>query len=400
MTSERGGLPTNERLVRANELDMQTDSAGQVRIRRGGRLVTVGSHGLTVLAAFDRPRTVREVVDLLAVGGARDFVDLTATIASLRDAGVLVGEGDGRFAAEPRGWDAPPIHVQMLHDVARTNGFIRAIGALVRPDDVVLDIGTGTGVLAAAAARAGAKKVYAVEASKIADLARAAFERSGLGERIEIVRGWSTQITLPERATLLVTETVGAEPLSERIIDTVHDAWARHLAPGARVVPSRVRVLGTLASMPPGLRDGHLFTARNVEAFQARYGLDFDPFRAAQDASTVRMMLNRDEARSLAPLSEPFVLADVDLTKRPELVFRNEVEVTATRAGNVEAVIVHFELDLSPGNVLDGHPGHVDEAHSWDFVTWLPAGAPPVSPGGRVLVIYDHAAGDARVSLG
>ncbi len=389
----------SELLVRANELEIQVDSAGQTWIRHRGSRIGVGSHGLSLLAAFSKPRTVHEVIDELAVGGVRDFVDLTSTVARLRDAGILVAEGDATFAAEPTGWDASPIHVRMLHDTARTNAFIRAIEATVKPDDVVLDIGTGTGVLAAAAARAGARKVYAVEASKIADLARASLEKNGLSDRVEVLRGWSTQLALPERATVLVTETVGAEPLSERIVDTVHDAWSRHLTESARVIPARVRVMATLASMPAELRDRNVFTDANVADFKRRYGLDFDTFREAQDASTLRMMLTRDEARSLTPLSASFVLADVDLGSKPALVFRNEVEAEATSNGTADIVLVHFELDLSPGCSLDGHPQRVDEAHSWDFVAWLPARRPTVTAGARVRVAYDYAAGDGRVSL-
>lgn len=389
----------SELYARANELEIQVDSAGQVRIRHRGATIGIGSHGLPILAAFSRPRTIHEVIDELAVGGVRDFVDLTATVARLRDAGILVAEGDSTFAAEPSGWDASPIHVRMLHDEARTNAFIQAIEATVTPDDVVLDVGTGTGVLAAAAARAGARKVYAVEASKIADLAEKALSKTDHADRIQVLRGWSTQLALPERATVLVTETIGGEPLSERIVDTVYDAWSRHLTSDARVIPGRVRVMATLASLPAELRERHLFTVTNVERFTARYGLDFTPFREAQDASALRLMLTREEARSLVPLSPSFVLAEVDLRSKPSLVFRNEVEVEATSTGRLDAIVVHFELDLAPGRSFDGAPDRVDMTHSWDFLTWIPAHRPMLSAGDRARLAYDYAAGDGRVSL-
>jgi precorrin-6B methylase 2 len=389
----------SELLVRANELEIQVDSAGQTWIRHRGSRIGVGSHGLSLLAAFSKPRTVHEVIDELAVGGVRDFVDLTSTVARLREAGILVGEGDATFAAEPSGWDASPIHVHMLRDVARTTAFIRAIEATVTPDDVVLDIGTGTGVLAAAAARAGARKVYAVEASKIADLARAALAHNGLTDRVEVLRGWSTQLALPERATVLVTETIGAEPLSERIVDTVHDAWSRHLAPDARVIPRTVRVMATLARMPEELRDRHVFTSRNVRDFNTRYALDFEPFRRAQDESALKMLLPLDEARSLEPLAEPVAVATIDLTTKPALIFRREAAAEAIAAGCVDAVIVHFELDLGPGSTLDGHPHRVADAHSWEYMTWLPPHPPTVGRGDRLRIVYDYAAGDSRISL-
>ena len=61
----------------------------------------------------------------------------------------------------------------MLHDDRRTGDYLAALAPRCGPDDVVLDIGTGSGVLAVAAARAGARRVYAVEASDIAAVAAA-----------------------------------------------------------------------------------------------------------------------------------------------------------------------------------------------------------------------------------
>lgn len=52
---------------------------------------------------------------------------------------------------------------ECLLDKKRTEAFQLAIGKVVKRGDIVLDAGTGSGVLALMAARAGAKKVYAVE---------------------------------------------------------------------------------------------------------------------------------------------------------------------------------------------------------------------------------------------
>ena len=119
--------------------------------------------------------------------------------------GVLLPVGRETTAASATFAD-PAAHVEMLADRGRTSAFSTRFGESVRSDDVVLDLGTGSGVLATAAALSGARHVYAIESSSIADVAQGVFERNGVADRVTLLRGWSTELVLPEPATLMVTE--------------------------------------------------------------------------------------------------------------------------------------------------------------------------------------------------
>src|SRR5688572_5656058 len=114
--------------------------------------------------------------------------------------------------------DTVQLHASMLSDRDRTSSFIDAIKAAVEPGDVVVDIGTGTGVLAIAAAQAGARHVYAIEAGPISKLAREIVQRNDLADRITVIRGWSNETRLPEKCDVLVSEIIGHEPLAEGVL--------------------------------------------------------------------------------------------------------------------------------------------------------------------------------------
>ena len=129
-------------------------------------------------------------------------------------------------------------YTRMVDDEVRTAGFRMAIERRLRhrPESVVLDIGTGPfALLALFAAQSGARKVYAVEASATAaEQARATVAAAEEGGTIppgviEIVEGFSTTVTLPERADLLVCEIVGSIASEEGMYSTYRDARLRHL---------------------------------------------------------------------------------------------------------------------------------------------------------------------------
>jgi len=387
--------PLTARLVRAKDLDMSLDGAGILTVRTLGGSVSIPSQGLRLLDAFEKPTLVRDAVEKLTVGGARDFIDATSIIATLIKAGILHDpEQPGALPRDNSRWDATGIHVEMLRDDVRTDGFRRAIEEVVRPGDIVLDIGTGSGVLAVFAARAGAKKVYAVEASSIAPIARQVFDKSGVGDRVEVIRGWSTQIELPERADVLVTETIGNEPLGERIVDTAFDARRRLLVPGARMIPSRVLVRARLVTLSRAVRATHLAGGTNEELVRERYRVDISPLAAAENRSTFPLTLEADEVKTLTPLSDVFTIADVDLATT-DLVFQRRVEAVAARAGTMDGVLLHFSATLSDATTLTVDAFELDHS-SWRSYLWV---VPPrqVSVGDQVALTYDHAAGMATI---
>ena len=120
-------------------------------------------------------------------------------------------------------------------DTRRTPQFIQAIQERVKGREglTVLDIGTGPFALfALVAARAGAKKVYAVEGNpEAAERARNTIaEQEDVPEGvIEVIEGFSTAVTLPEKVDLVCAEIVGAFATQENICATISDAQKRHM---------------------------------------------------------------------------------------------------------------------------------------------------------------------------
>ncbi len=338
-----------------------------------------GNHAtLAILDTFATSKTIEAGLEELKprIKGARAWLDMVQHVTALYRWGILESSDQqtSRWRSHPDSFDSAPVHIRMLNDRARTESYQQAIRETVTPEDIVLDIGTGTGVLAITAAKAGAKHVYAIESGRMGRLAKRSFEANGLSDRITLVEGRSTHVDLPEKADVLVSEIIGNDPLDEAILETTSDAVQRLLKPDARLIPASLQVYGLPVSIPPEWHHQHVVAAEAAERWQRWYEVDFSELTAAgQHGHTLfaSTYVSRDWPR----LCEPVLLADLDL----KLANHHEVETTAvlpvTAAGELNGVVVFFETRLSPSVHFSIHPAKVTPENSWASKVWM-AGRP------------------------
>jgi len=145
-------------------------------------------------------------------------------------------------------------HSKMVKDPRRTPALLRAVEAAVQPGDLVLDIGTGLGVLAIAAAKAGASRVWAidVDAAALEVAMRRALDQ-GVSDRISFVHALSFDVKLPRRADVALCEAVGSFGFDENILATLADAKKRLLRKDARILPQRLELWAAPISRLPAI---------------------------------------------------------------------------------------------------------------------------------------------------
>ena len=103
-----------------------------------------------------------------------------------------------------------------LIDEERTAAFKAAIEKTVRRGDIVVDAGSGTGVMAMFAADAGAKKVYALEFDENnIKVLQKIFSANGYGDRIQVIQGDATTLKLPENVDVIVCEMIATVLIEE-----------------------------------------------------------------------------------------------------------------------------------------------------------------------------------------
>ncbi|GMQ06883.1 hypothetical protein CsSME_00051297 [Camellia sinensis var. sinensis] len=106
----------------------------------------------------------------------------------------------------------------------------------------VLDVGTGSGILAIWAGQAGATKVYAVEATKMSEHARELVKANNLQDVVEVIEGSMEDVSLPEKVDVIISEWMGYFLLRESMFDSVICARDRWLKPTGVMYPSNARM--------------------------------------------------------------------------------------------------------------------------------------------------------------
>ncbi len=385
------GLARDTRLELADEVEARLVGGRGYVIVEGERR---RFHGplLAVLDAFAEPRSLQEGLDRLSRDSrtALDFLELSSQVLLLVEWGVLVPEGDKGGSRREQECDpragAWSMHAAMLQDRVRTRAYLEAIAEAVHPGDVVVDLGTGTGILAIAAAKAGARRVYAVEHGPIAATAERLFADNDVADRVTLLRGLSTRVDVPEKADVLVTEIFGHDPFGERVIEYVRDAASRWLKPGGRVVPERLRVHGRAAQLDDDALDRLTFTERNVPSWCSDYGMSLE--RLGELEAQRPSWLDADAPPIHAWLSEPALIHDLAIANLPATLDRT-VATKATGAGRLDAAALTFELDVGRTTISTAAEGS-NHAEHWKPVTWLQPRRQRVAAGDTVTLRYQY----------
>lgn len=324
---------------------------------------------MTASEGMDRAEQLRRL-DPLAENRADAMIALARQYAAAGETGraiALAAEaralvpGDGEpatLAAELLSDSVPSWHFTLLRDALRNRAYDAAIRRAVTPGCAVLEIGTGSGILAMMAARAGARVVTCESNPSVAAAARAVIAANGLADRIHVVGKRSLELDpigdMGGPADILVSEIVSNDLLSEGVLAAHGDAVARLLKPGARVIPSRGRIRVALAQDRDwaGSRLGTVC------------GFDLSPFnRVARPRREVRT-----DSPRIALRSDPADLFEFDLAAPGPWRDRRARLSLSAAGGTINGILQWIAIDLD-GEIHENRPG-AGTRSCWAALLW------------------------------
>ena len=229
----------------------------------------------------------------------------------------------------------------MLADQVRMDPYALALKKVVKPGCVVLDIGTSIGIHALLACKFGARQVYAIEPNEVIDLAQELARSNGYADRITFIQDFSTNVTLPELADVIVSDLRGVLPLFEEHIPSIIDARQRHLASQGILIPKKDRLWLAVIEAPATYKS-------LLASWDDPYGFDMEPAK--------QMVLNQwqhddtDLIRSVDLITQPtnWAVLDYYTIGQPD-VNSGDIVQTSTRDGLAHGLLIWFDAELFKG---------------------------------------------------
>jgi hypothetical protein len=258
----------------------------------------------------------------------------------------------------------------LLRQKERIEAFQRAVKAVVRPGDRVLEVGTGLGTFALFAADAGAGRVWAVDGHPIIHLAKTIGKAAGYDDRVRFMRGWIPHVSIPEPCDVFIFEGLPARLIDGSVFRILQNVHRDYVTDAVRAIPRRA----TICVAPVSSEAAHAeVLSLEQDDGESAYGIDWSPSREyVVNAPGVPKL----ESKNL--VGAPEIVGELWFNRPPEaFVLAGEATWRLTRPGPVHGLAYWFDLELAPDEWLSNAP---DALASWGYL-FLPCDPPlEVSP--------------------
>lgn len=249
---------------------------------------------------------------------------------------------------------------RMLADRPRMAFYEAMIARHIKPGDRVVDLGTGTGILAALAARQGAAQVYAIDHSDILKHARTLADANRI-ENVEFIPVHSSAFELDEPVDVILHEQMGDCLFDEGMVANVTDLRDRMLKPGGLILPSRFE----LYCEPVKISDGrHVPFIWELEVCGYDYACLRDERPQNEDYYSL-FECDPGFVDTFLCKPEPVMTLDLQTVDEMEFPFDFTFSRTVVHSGRLDGYAVYFRAMVDEDLVLSSDPTDPGRAPHW-----------------------------------
>ncbi|CAL9763924.1 unnamed protein product [Musa acuminata subsp. burmannicoides] len=239
------------------------------------------------------------------------------------------------------------IHEEMLKDVVRTKTYQNVIyqNSFLFKNKVVLDVGAGTGILSLFCAKAGAKHVYAVECSLMADMAKEIVQTNGYSNVITVLKGKVEEIELPvAHVDVIISEWMGYFLLFENMLNTVLYARDKWLNNNGIVLPDKASLYLT------AIEDAE-YKEDKIEFWNNVYGFDMS---CIKKQAMIEPLVDTVDQNQIVTNCQLLKTMDISKMAPGDVSFMAPFKLVAERNDYIHALVAYFDVSFTKCHKLMG----------------------------------------------
>ncbi|XP_072969157.1 probable protein arginine N-methyltransferase 1 [Typha angustifolia] len=239
------------------------------------------------------------------------------------------------------------IHEEMLKDVVRTKTYQNVIyrNSFLLENKVVLDVGAGTGILSLFCAKAGAKHVYAIECSQMADMAKEIVQKNGFSDVITVLKGKVEEIELPvTHVDVIISEWMGYFLLFENMLNTVLYARNKWLTNGGAILPDKASLYLT------AIEDAE-YKEDKIEFWNNVYGFDMS---CIKKQAMMEPLVDTVDQNQIVTNCQLLKTMDISKMSSGDVSFTAPFKLVAERNDYIHALVAYFDVSFTKCHKLMG----------------------------------------------
>lgn len=246
-------------------------------------------------------------------------------------------------------------HEKMLADDTRVDNYHEAISRYISSNDVVLDFGTGTGILAYFAAKQSPKKLYALDHSDFIEVAKKIADHNNINN-VTFVKKNSKDFHPEEKLDVILHEQIGDELFDENMVENILDLKKRLLKKNGRILPAKFELFIEPFCNKKDHKVPYIWEKKV-------HGIDFSFLRNSgiiqkhKDDRYERMYTDTGAFDYFLCSPEPVVAVDLEeIDSVDEIPTSFDITRTVIKDGSIDGFFIYFKIIFDDELEFDSSP--------------------------------------------